>query len=203
MKIRNLLIVAFATMLSLNTTAQARHRHHSVHNHHYDRIASIQRNACGSIVDDRYPCQPNVQNAPMGRKIRTSPVNGYDVASAGGRSGSCLKFSKTRHLWCGCGTADYVGLDNSDGHWNLAANYRELPPAYPGAGKVAWRYGHVKVITGGSPGNWTCYDPNSGGGVAHSGPCSLAGFHVVDPNGNRVASNEGYSARRRHRYASR
>lgn len=125
-----------------------------------------------------------------------------------GRSGSCLNFRATRYLWCGCGAADEVGLDNSDGHWNLAANYFELPRAEPGYNMVAVRYGHVAVLKSHVSGTrWLAYDPNSGGQRAHVHEIDLRSFRaVVDPHGVRRTELSAYRHHPRHhhiRYARR
>ena len=118
----------------------------------------------------------------------------------GGRSGSCLRFAATRYLWCGCGAADEVGLDNSDGHWNLAANYFELPRAEPGFNMVAVRYGHVAVLKSHVSGSiWVAFDPNSGGHRAHTHEIDLRHFRaVVDPHGSPVKRLAVYRHHPRH-----
>lgn len=171
--------------LLIATSAEARHRHR-----HYTHQRVMVADYPAPYVDDRYP---QILSQPMGRRPHTQAVRGYDMASAGSRPAGCP------HRWCGCGTSLRV-FGRIIPRYNLASNYGDFPPASPGPGMVAWRHGHVKVVTGGGPGNWTCYDPNSGHGQAHSGPCSLAGFHIVDPNGNRIASASGRHHHRR--YAS-
>lgn len=115
----------------------------------------------------------------------------------GGRPSGCP------HRYCGCASALYVGLPNSDGRWNLARNWLTLPRAEPGPGMADATRGHVRIIIGGSPGAWQFYDPNSGRGLTriHTGP--IRGV-VVNPNGGstRFAARhppERYNKREKHR----
>lgn len=130
----------------------------------------------------------------------------YNDKDVGGRSGSCLKFRETKFLWCGCSVADEVGIDNSDGHWNLASNYFEFPRSEPGYNMVAVRYGHVAVLKSHVKGTiWIAFDPNSGGQRARLHEIDLRRFRaVVDPHGTpqavKIARRHHH---KRHRVASR
>ena len=179
-------------------------------------------------LSSRYCCAPRLsyRTSPQNRlpashagsrsaERRRTPHTGREAVLArpeprqgemGGRSGSCLRFAATRYLWCGCGAADEVGLDNSDGHWNLAANYFELPRAEPGFNMVAVRYGHVAVLKSHVSGSiWIAFDPNSGGHRAHTHEIDLRHFRaVVDPHGSPVKHLAAYRHRHhRIRYARR
>lgn len=120
-------------------------------------------------------------------------------AELGGRPEACYKWKATRHLWCGCATALEVGLDNSDGFWNLARNYFSLPRAEPGHNKVVVRSGHVAVLKSHVKGSiWLAYDPNSGGGLARLHEIDIRRYRaVVDPSG---APTRTASAKRRFRH---
>lgn len=124
----------------------------------------------------------------------------YGETVIGGRSGSCLNFVATRRLWCGCGSADEVGLDNSDGFWNLAANWFTLPRSEPGYNKAVVRRGHVAILKSHVTGTiWMAFDPNSGGQLARLHEIDLRWFRaVVDPAGQRAERKAHHR-----RYASR
>lgn len=199
------------------TPAYAANQQFSAKRHHYKTRQVSQRNYAEPMGSGYRGTQPigtsrghvtrqKHGNIRAAHKVRSavSDAHGNSVAYvAGHRPAGCP------HAWCGCGTSLYV-FGRIVPSLNLAANWvRKFPAASPAPGMVAARSGHVKVITGGSPGNWQCYDPNSGGGAAHSGPCSLAGYHIVNPHGGSiaVASSDGgtrtYHGRSRGaRYAS-
>ena len=98
----------------------------------------------------------------------------------GGRPAGCP------HRYCGCASAAYIGLPNSDGRWNLARKWLAFPRAAPGPGMAVVRGGHVAIIIGGGPGAWQLYDPNSGGGRTRIHVRPLFGA-VVNPRGHSTA----------------
>ncbi len=102
----------------------------------------------------------------------------------GGRPAGCP------HRYCGCASAKYVGLPNSDGRWNLARKWLAFPRAAPGPGMAVVRGGHVAIIISGQSGAWRLYDPNSGGGLTRIHVRPLFGV-VVNPNGHRTADAAG------------
>lgn len=135
--------------------------------------------AYSTVAEARHGHRQNVRHA----KVIDANGNGTSY-SAGHRPAGCP------HAWCGCGTSLHV-FGKIIPSLNLASNWGRFPSAAPGPGMVAYRSGHVKVITGGGPGGYTCYDPNSGGGVAHSGPCSIAGYRIVNPHGGTGYASRG------------
>ena len=189
------------TAFSGEAQARAQHRHYQ-HVRHYSVPAKAQVVNLGifGCTDNngRWFACPQAAPArrgavrtayqtttPRAQRAITNEYEGerisYGGYSAGSRPAGCP------HAGCGCGTSLRV-FGKIIPRYNLASNWSDFPPAMPGPGMVAYRSGHVKVITGGGPGGYTCYDPNSGGGVAHSGPCSIAGYHVVNPHaGSRYA----------------
>ena len=161
--------------LVLSTTAEA--RHHRAHHRHYAKVQRVHHSPV-------YDANRNVATYVGGGHYPTYRPPG------------------AHHAWCGDGTSIAVFGRMVPG-LALASNWSRFPPAAPGPGMVAYRSGHVKLITGGGPGGYTCYDPNSGGGVAHSGPCSIAGYHIVNPHAGTMVASRGethtYAARGHHR----
>jgi hypothetical protein len=94
----------------------------------------------------------------------------------GGRPHGCP------HRFCGCALA-IKRFGKIVPELNLAWNWRRFPRVPARIGAVAVRRGHVMEIIGGSPGNWTVWDPNSGGGKTRIRQRSLAGYFTVDPAG--------------------
>jgi hypothetical protein len=88
--------------------------------------------------------------------------------------------------FCGCGVSVRVfGHPVRDLY--LASNWGRFPSATAAPGMVAYRAHHVFYIEhANGDGTVTAYDPNSGGHQTRIHTVSLRGFHVVDPNGNRV-----------------
>jgi len=103
----------------------------------------------------------------------------------GGRPAGCPR------RYCGCGVSLKV-FGKIIPELNLAYNWkRKFPRTSPAPGMVAARSGHVyyimRVIDSSTV---VAYDPNSGGGRTRIHERSLRGYTVVDPHGNRMASNE-------------
>lgn len=87
-------------------------------------------------------------------------------------------------LFCGCGVAVKVFGEVRRDLWRAAAWFR-FPRSSPGPGTVAVNRRHVFYIESvNSDGTVIAYDPNSGGGLTRRHVRSLAGYTVVDPNGN-------------------
>ena len=213
-------VLTFATAAALAQPAQATPRQHPT-----PRAQTTVMAACGAGGDRCQTTPQEAQKAPAAtrrtaqaatrspRQAQTHrpPENNASAAAVladatatepqvlGGRSGTCLKFPKTRGLWCGCGSADEVGLPNEDGHWNLASNWFELPRAAPGHNMACVRNGHVSVLKreAGAPNLWMAYDPNSGGGRAR--------LHVIniDRNCAAIVDPKGQPTRSAHRYHRR
>lgn len=203
MKIVSLVTVVIALLVSSESQARTHHRHITTHY----RVA--QSHAFGGTCDPDNNGRCVYSGGPKGQPVIVSearrPTSRHTAYGANYNAvqyvGSYPTYrpAGAHHRWCGDGVSIAVFGRMVPGLSLASEWYHRFPAAAPGRGMVAARDGHVKLITGGSPGNWTCYDPNSGGGVAHSGPCSLAGFHIVNPSGGTV-----YSARTHHRrYASR
>jgi hypothetical protein len=91
------------------------------------------------------------------------------------------------HSFCGCGVSVEIFGHPIRGLF-LAANWFRFPRANPAPGMVAVRHGHVMAIRAvDANGNATVYDPNSGHHLTRIHQRSLAGYTIVDPNGNRAA----------------
>ncbi len=112
---------------------------------------------------------------------RIEPVEGV----IGGRPAGCPR------RYCGCGVSLKV-FGKIIPELNLALNWkRKFPRTSPAAGMVAARSGHVMyIIAYNGNGTALVYDPNSGGSKTRVHERSLKGYTVVDPHGNKVASNE-------------
>lgn len=153
------------------------------------RVQSAASGGCGYGRSGELPC-PAVDSTH--RRASNGQISRIVASNSdiGGRSGSCLRFSKTLHRWCGCGAADHLGMDNRDGHWNLSNNWFRLPAARPGHNMAVVRSGHVAVLDYElRPGVWMAFDYNSGGNRAHHHPIKLSRYRkVVNPFGSRSMS---------------
>jgi hypothetical protein len=165
------------------TPADARHRHHS-YRHHFHRTI------------DRLPVHAMVQCDNSGRtcdEAQASPLvrfegNGGPKVASGYETFLPHPPGCPGRLFCGCGVSVKV-FGHPVRDLFLAANWRRFPPASPSAGMVAWRWGHVMYIeSANGDGTATVYDPNSGGHQTRVHTRSLAGYHIVNPNGARYAS---------------
>lgn len=187
--VARIIFAMFATSLLFTQVAEAKNKPH--HQHKTQRIISDKMPVYAGIQQ----FSARVHHRHGKRSYSRRNVNYGGVSVAGGRPSGCP------HAWCGCGTSLHV-FGRIIPELNLASNWRRFPPASPGAGMVAWRNGHVMAITGGGPGAWTVYNPNSGDGVAHVHTTTLAGYHIVNPNGG-IASNHIRTRHERHtQYAS-
>ena len=193
--------------------AEARHRvkHYRVVTHATQVNSGYQQAPYWQPMGNTYYGTQPVERY-RGHVTRTAKVKRSRVVDANGSQATYVGAGPTyrppgaHHAWCGDGTSIAVFGRMVPG-LALASNWRRFPPAAPGPGMVAVRNHHVKLITGGGHGGYTCYDPNSGGGVAHNGPCSLAGYSIHNPHAGSVAyaargATQTYHARSRVRYAS-
>ena len=188
-----------ATFFAFTTNAEAR-SHRATHKVSHYRVAHLPTggSGCDFSNDGRQQCQIGapayaVPSQAQTRRIRTVSRRGNNES---GDSPAASMVSSgyypthrppgAHHAWCGDGTSIAVFGRMVPG-LALASNWGRFQSAAPGPGMVAYRSGHVKLITGYSGGGYTCYDPNSGGGVAHSGPCSLSGYRIVNPHASRYA----------------
>ena len=181
----NLRAIVFLIILPfIATPAEA--RHHKRHHHHTAMHTATVAQGCQYSNDGRVTCYQGQNNAlqatPMGRKIGTQPVNGYDMAEGiVSHPAGC-----PGRQFCGCGTSVRI-FGHPVRDLFLAANWRRFPPASPGPGMVAYRSGHVFAIERvNGDGTVVAYDPNSGRHLTRIHTVSLRGYHVVDPNGNRA-----------------
>lgn len=118
---------------------------------------------------------------PAGRIQRIPVASGEGVV--GRRPAGCPR------RFCGCEASLYL-FGRIDPFLNLASNWlRKFPRTNPAPGMAAARPGHVFVLVSHVEGNdWLVHDGNSGGGLTRRHVRSIAGYRIVDPNGNRVAS---------------
>ena len=123
-----------------------------------------------------------VKNA--GRETRIiAYADGYEGRVVGGRPAGCP------WRYCGCEVSLKV-FGRIIPELNLAYNWRKFPHSSPASGMVAYRSGHVFLIESVvDPQTVVAYDPNSGGHRTRIHTVSLRGFTVVNPHGNRMASN--------------
>jgi len=125
----------------------------------------------------------------------------YSEQIVGGRSAECVKYWHGSLIPnCGCEAAKEVNLPNGGpgkiGPWDLASNWKRLPPAMCATNMAAWRNGHVFIIkTCNMDGTVVAFDGNSGRGLTRLHTVSLHGYHIVNPLGFAEASND----RPRHR----
>ena len=174
-----------AVLLIFISPAQAKTKHHKT---------TIAKTSITCGYDRGVSLCPVTEQAPMGRRPGTVAVNGYDVASGdgvvGGRPPECNIRIRGRLIpYCGCETSLKV-FGKVIPELMLAYNWRKFPRANPASGMVAYRSGHVFYIQSVIDSETVvAYDPNSGGSRTRIHTVSLRGYHVVDPNGNRVAMN--------------
>ena len=92
--------------------------------------------------------------------------------------------------FCGCEASLYL-FRKIDPYLNLAANWLlRFPRTSPAPGMVAARPGHVFVLVSHASGDeWLVHDGNWGG-LTRRHVRSISGYRIVDPNGNRMASND-------------
>lgn len=101
----------------------------------------------------------------------------------GGRPAGCPS------RFCGCALA-LKRFGKIVPELNLAWNWRKFPRVAARVGAIAVRPGHVMEIIGGEPGNWTIWDPNSGGGLIRIHQRSVAGYFFVDPAARLAMAGE-------------
>jgi hypothetical protein len=146
-------------------------------------VTMLGTEARPSEIGDQWEMIRSGYSVDRAKSIRSANRIGGAAAVTviGGRPDECRKFPATVKLYCGCAAALKVKLPNDNGFWNLAANWFTLPRAEPGPNKAVVRPGHVKIITGGRPGAWEIYDPNSGGGLTRVYVTAKLNGVVVDP----------------------
>ena len=105
------------------------------------------------------------------------------------------------HRYCGCEASLYL-FGKIIPELNLASNWRRFPHTMPAPRMAAARSGHVMVLISHVSGSeWLVHDGNSGNGLTREHVRSIAGYTIVDPNGNHMrAESVTYSAKR-HRVA--
>jgi len=171
-------ILAAIAVLSVSTiNAEARHKVHSIKS---DRV-----------IRDQHPVYAGQQFSAKRHYKHYAKVRHGNIQTTGygGGYGPTYRPAGAHRAWCGDGSS-IAAFGRMVPGLALASNWSRFPASAPCVGCAAWRHGHVKIITGVGPSGYTCYDPNSGGGVAHSGPCSIAGYHIVNPHGTAYASRE-------------
>jgi hypothetical protein len=101
----------------------------------------------------------------------------------GGRPPGCP------HAYCGCSASLYL-YGRIIPELNLAANWiRKFPRTYAAPRMVAARRHHVMVLLSHVSGfDWLVFDPNSGNHLTREHVRSIAGYTVLDPRSERVAS---------------
>lgn len=181
-----ILVVAFSMLLPVDASAKP-------------RAVAAQMDIRAMTPDERMNYVAKTGNyMPPGKaqtgNIRTAPLQQhYDSTVIGGMPAACERWVATipqiRWKFCGCAVADYVGLDNSDGFFNLAGHFGVLARAAPANGMVAYNRHHVVALISHVEGRrWLAYDPNSGG--------RLTRIHVVDIGRYRVVSPHARTASR-------
>jgi hypothetical protein len=106
----------------------------------------------------------------------------------GGRPKGCP------HRFCGCALSLKL-FGKIVPELNLAWNWaKKFPATQARVGAVAVRKGHVLQIIGGSPGQWTVWDANSGGGKIRIHQRNLARYRFVEPY-SRYADNNHRDSR--------
>jgi hypothetical protein len=87
-----------------------------------------------------------------------------------------------RRLFCGCGVS-VKAFGKPIRELFLARNWGYyFNPAPFASGNVAWSYGHVVYILGGTRSAALLYDPNSGGGKTRVHVRNISRYYIVDPN---------------------
>ena len=179
-------VVAFATV-----PAQAKHyRHHATH-HSRSHVKTVEHAFFSNVAinstaesDQRYAAPSYSVSATRAYVTVKSTTSSYaeDVERiVGGRPAGCP------HAFCGCGTSLHI-FGRIIPELNLAANWRRFPSAPCAPGMAAWRWGHVFAIEScNGDGTAVAYDPNSGYGRTRIHTVSLRGYHIVNPQGSRVA----------------
>lgn len=138
---------------------------------------------------------------PDGRALGDGTVIGSRASYA-----SCMKRRQTRRLYCGCASAEKVGLANEDGYWDLAAHWFEFPVTAPRRLAAAVRRGHVTILDYQVSGTlWMAWDFNSGNGLSRHQVVDIRRYaKIVDPSGRpRHGSYAAKRHKRHHRVASR
>ena len=93
------------------------------------------------------------------------------------------------HRFCGCEASLYI-FGRIIPELNLASNWlRKFHRTIAAPRMAAARSGHVMVLISHVSGSdWLVHDGNSGGGLTREHVRSIAGYVIVDPHGNTMAS---------------
>lgn len=191
---------AIVAVLLLNSQAKARRYHHpAAPQGQITQFCGDRYGACAEAsattayasnevrshrragkVKRRYAAPPARADDRITRSTQTAS---YEDSAIVSHPAGC-----PRRAFCGCGVSVKV-FGHPIRDLFLAANWRKFPPAHASAGMVAWRYGHVMyIMSANGDGTALVYDPNSGGHQTRIHTRDLAGYRIVDPNGNRVAT---------------
>lgn len=178
-------IIAMLALVCAVSNAEARQRHRVAHQK-YDPACNVSMPCEGVAKPAAQARADGMSRSEASRLARGQEL--YDAMPFGmptDRAGRVLPHPAgcPRRAFCGCGAAVEVFGKPVRSLW-LAANWLRFPRAAPAPGMVAARRGHVFVIRqvlGG--GKVLAYDANSGGHKTRLHVRSLAGFVVVNPNG--------------------
>lgn len=115
---------------------------------------------------------------------RTFVIQDSSEHIVGGRPSGCP------HAFCGCEASLYL-FGRIIPSLNLASNWiRKFPRAMAAPGMAAARNHHVMVLISHVEGrDWLVHDGNSGNHLTREHVRSIAGYVIVDPHGERYASN--------------
>ena len=175
------------------------------------RQAAVRGRVYSSTVDVRamlpnermeYYAKGNVDYTISSPRRGSVPIRSYETYERayadggavvlGGMPPECERWvsriPSIRKLFCGCGVAAKVGLDNTSGFWNVAGNFLTLPRASPAPGMVAVTRHHVFVLEHHISGNtWMIYNPNGAYHKTWRQPYNITGWTIVNPNGGMAA----------------
>lgn len=170
--IRASILAAVALAMAVST-ADARPRH--VAHNKYDPACNVSM-----------PCEgvPVVKDSLTAQSRAGSPQRAVQRASYGGGSIIGGRPSGCPRAFCGCGASLRL-FGKIVPRLNLARNWFSFPRANPAPGMVAVRRHHVFVLERHISGStWLAHDSNSGGGKTRLHARSIAGFVIVNPNGD-------------------
>lgn len=185
MSIRVMVALLAVSMFAVAASpADARHRsHHRTHHkiHHF----VYPTRAGDPVCDNNGRCVQSaalIERAGSPEARAGDPSAAYEGRVVGGRPAGCP------HAFCGCEASRYV-FGTIRPELNLASNWiRKFPRAAPAAGMAAARSGHVMILISHVGGrDWLVHDGNGGKHKTWEHVRSIAGYVIVDPNGNRMA----------------
>lgn len=166
-------LIAAAILLALPSLASAAPKHH---HRHVTAHTVLQ----AEIVCDRQGCRS---------EVNSGSASGFRHAPAVSHSGRVVAHPAgcPWRQFCGCGASIRVFGRSIRSLW-LAAAWFKFPRTSPAPGMAAVRKHHVMVLEAHVSGDvWTVYDANSGGHQTRVHQRSIAGYVIVNPNGNQVA----------------